>query len=107
MDIIKRHLNLIKKAIVFILGSIILGGGTGVVLYYFFGDALNKLTELQIRELAKAPFSEIMASAFRLYVVAYVIFSLLPPKIKQAKFVLKSTYFALLYWLCWLICLWI
>ena len=96
-----------KKITIFIVGSLILSLGISVLLYEPLGNFLNRLSEDEIRDFAANPFYEITRTSFNIYVIAYILFTTLPEKIKKAKLMLKGIYFIFFYLLCYIIYIWI
>lgn len=95
--------RMIKKVIVFILGSWLLAGATALVLYHYFGGAISQLNENDCRQLAQNPFENIMRTCANLYILTYILFTQLPEKIRKAQVALRAVYFSLFYFLCLLI----
>lgn len=103
----KKHIRIIKKVSVFIIGSIVLSLGTALILYEPFGDYLNQLSEEEIKNYASNPFYEISRSSFNIYLITYILFNQLPDKIKKAKYLLRGLYYILFYLFCYAVYLWI
>lgn len=97
----------LKKVSIFIFGSILLSLGTAVIMYEPLGNFLNQLSEEEIKKYASNPFYEISRSSFNIYLIAYILFTQLPEKIRKAKFVLRGIYFTLFYLFCYVVYLWI
>ena len=100
-------LKMIKKVSVFILGSLILSLSTSILLSDVLGSFLNQLSETEMKKLITNPFYEISQTSFKIYFIAYILFSQLPDKVKKAKFILRGIYFVIFYLFCFLVYLWI
>lgn len=104
---LKSYQNRIKKVIIFILGSLFLSSGLAILLYETVGDYLNRLSEEEIKAAVANPFYEINRTLFNIYVIAYILFSQLPEKIRKSKWYLRGLYFTIFYVFCILVYLWI
>lgn len=106
-DHVSNKLEIIKKVVIFIIGGLVLPLGVSLVLYDYFGNYLNQLSEAQIKEMAANPFYEISRTSFNIYLITYILFGQLPEKIKKAKAFQKGIYFLLFYLFCFVIAIWI
>ncbi len=106
MEFIKRHLNYIKKAVIFILGSWVFCM-VSAMLAYWFAEKYPETLECKQIELGPDAFIELVKSFSKLFLVTYVLFACLPDKVRKAKWWARVVYFTLFYVFCCLVYLWI
>lgn len=107
MNKLQQYLPLIKRAIVFALGSWIFAYGTASVITIFWLESFTNLSIEGIRRYFQDPFPSIFVSAFKMYILSYILFYTLPAKIQNAKIWFRAIYFMIFYIFCCLAYLWI
>lgn len=107
MNAFKQNLPLIKRTIVFLLGSWIFAYGTASVITVFWLEPFTNISMESIRSYFQDPFPSIFASALKMYVIVYILFYTLPEKVRNAKLWLRGIYFLLFYVFCFLTYFWI
>lgn len=92
-----------RKILFFVLGAIILSGSMGGLISLGINDFIREMDEKQIERMLRYPLEASLFSAFKLYIVAYILFNALPQKVKQAPLFRRAFYFTLFYVFCTLV----
>lgn len=98
-----RVVYFIRKVSVFIFGGGILAIGSAVLIYSIYKQNTEFVDQLMlndIREFMKNPAAVYLETFFHLYLLAAVLFLLLPAKIKNAGWGMRGASFAIFYGLC-------
>ena len=92
-----------QKVFNFIIGGAILSGVLGYLISFGINDVIQSLDKAEFERMIASPFKASLFSAFKLYIVTYILFGTLPENIKNASFFLRALYFTLFYIFCTLI----
>ena len=100
---ISRYKNKIFSALFLLAGGLILAFIPASFFNIYTSGYLSGLSDQQLASLSHPSAAEIFTKSFRIYIISYVLFSLLPPPISKARTSRRILYFTLFYLLCYFI----
>lgn len=103
----KKYISWGKKIIYFFVGLIFVHFMTQIIMSSSFPEMLKEMNEEEIKSFIANLDKEIFSILIKLYIISYILFSLLPRKIKNSRWYLRGIYFVIFYFFCILIYVWI
>lgn len=97
----------IKRIIFFFIGVIFVHFITGMIMSTSFPEIMESIVEKEAQNFIKNLEKEVFSALIKLYLISYLLFGLLPDKIKKSKWYWRGISFIVFYLLCVLIYLWI
>lgn len=100
---INRVVYFIKRISIFFVGGGVLAIASAILIYSIYKyntEFVDQLMLDDIREFMKNPAAVYLETFFHLYLIATVLFLLLPAKIKSAGWGMRSIFFVIFYGLC-------
>lgn len=96
-----------KEIFFFFLGVLFVHILSSMIISSPLSEILHEITEAEIRDFIANIDKEIFSSLIKIYVISFILFYFLPPKINKSKWYLRSLFFVIFYLFCILIYLWI
>lgn len=103
----KKFLIMTKNILIFFIGGILIHFLTGIIMSTSLPEILREISEEELKKYLANIDKEIFYSLIKIYLISYILFYFLPPKINKNKWYIRSLFFVIFYVFCILIYLWI
>lgn len=103
----KNNLQSGKNIIIFFVGVVFVRLLTQLVMSTNFPEMIKKITQEEIQDFVTNLDGEIFSVLIKIYIISFILFALLPDKIRKSSWYLRVIYFVIFYFFCILVYLWI